>query len=134
MVLGREEILASRDLRDETIDVPEWGGKIRVRSLTGWERDQYETSITQQSGGNVTFNLLNARAKMVALTVIDDDGDRVFSDEDTIELGKTSAVAVNRIFEVAQRLSGLTNEDVEELASGLGTAPVVDTSSESLPS
>jgi hypothetical protein len=31
-------------------------------------------------------------------------------------LGKKSAAALNRVFEVAQRLSGITDDDVEELA------------------
>lgn len=29
-----EEILAAQDLQEETVDVPEWGGAVKVRSLT----------------------------------------------------------------------------------------------------
>jgi len=131
MVLGREAIFAAEDLRDETIDVPEWGGKVRVRALTGAERDQYEQSITTNRGGTVTMNLANARAKLVALTVIDDDGQRLFSDTDAAELGNKSAVALNRVFESAQRLSGLTGEDVEALTKDLEDGPAAGPSSAS---
>jgi hypothetical protein len=62
------------------------------------------------------MNLRNIRAKLVALTVVDEDGNRIFSDEDAEALGKKSAAALDRIFAVAQRLSGLRPEDVEELA------------------
>ncbi len=62
------------------------------------------------------MNLQNIRAKLVALTVVDEQGNRIFKDEDVKWLGNKSAAALDRIFEVAQRLSGLRDEDVEELA------------------
>ena len=130
MTMDREAILASDDLPTEVLDVPEWGGKIRVRSLTGQERDLYEQSITKRRGMNVEMNLLNARAKLVVLTVVDDQGQRIFSDDDVHEVGKKSAQALNRIFLVAQRLSGLTDEDVDELVVGLGDGPAEGPSSD----
>jgi hypothetical protein len=47
--------------------------------------------------------------------MIDESGKRLFPDADVRELGKKSASALQRVFEVAQRLSGLSNADVEEL-------------------
>lgn len=135
MVLDREQILAAADAVFESVSVPEWGGEVRVRSLTGWERDQYEASITvQQGGGKIKMNLLNARAKIAALTIVDEDGNRQFSDDDAIELGKKSSTALNRVFEVATRISGLTEEDVQELGLGLEEGPADGPSSELLPS
>lgn len=115
MVLDRDSILASNDLAFEEVEVPEWGGSVRVRSLTGWERDQFEASITKRRGTDFEMNLVNARAKLVVLTVVDAEGNRVFSDDDVLDLGKKSAVALNRIFLVAQKLSGLSDQDVTEL-------------------
>ncbi len=87
-----------------------------MRGLTGAERDAFEQSIVETRGKNTRMNLRNIRAKLVALTVVDEDGNRIFSDEDAEALGKKSAAALDRIFAVAQRLSGLRPEDVEELA------------------
>ncbi len=114
--LTREAILQINDLPAEDVEVPEWSGVVRVRGLTAAERDQFEQSIVETRGKNTRVNLRNIRAKLVALTVVDEQGNRVFSDSDVEALGRKSAAALNRVFEVAQRLSGLRPEDVEELA------------------
>lgn len=114
--LNREAILAAEDLPRELVEVPEWGGAVYVRALTGAERDQFEASIVEQRGRDVRMNMRNIRAKLVALTVVDEGGQRIFTDDDVAALGGKSAAALDRLFAVAQRLSGLSKEDVEELA------------------
>lgn len=114
--LNREAILAAEDLPRELVEVPEWGGAVYVRALTGAERDQFEASIVEQRGRDMRMNMRNIRAKLVALTVVDEDGQRIFTDDDVAALGGKSAAALDRLFAVAQRLSGLSKEDVEELA------------------
>ncbi len=115
-LLDRDAILQAEDLQYEDVYVEEWGGAVRVRTLTGAERDAFEQSIVEQRGKNTKMNLRNIRAKLVALTVVDEDGQRLFSDKDARLLGEKSASALDKIFDVAQRLSGLRDEDVEELA------------------
>lgn len=115
-LLSRDEILQAPDLPTERVYIPEWNGEVLVRGLTAAERDAFEQSIVETRGKNTRMNLRNIRAKLVALCVVDEQGNRLFSDEDAELLGKKSAAALNRIFEVAQRLSGLTPADVEELA------------------
>src|SRR5690554_121558 len=115
-LLSREAILQAQDLPTERVPVPEWGGEVIVRGLTGAERDQFEQSIVETRGKNPKVNLRNIRAKLVVLCCVDEQGNRIFRDEDAEVLGQKSAVALNRVFEVAQRLSGLRPEDVEELA------------------
>lgn len=115
-LLTREAILQAKDLPYEDVAVPEWGGVVRVRALTGAERDRFEASIVEQRGkGAPRLNTTNIRAKLVALTVVDENGNRIFTDDDVEALGRKSAAALNRVFEVAQRLSGLTQADMEEL-------------------
>lgn len=114
--LNRDEILGINDLPTEDVFVPEWNTWVRVRGLTGAERDQFEQSIVETRGKNTKVNLRNIRAKLVVLCCVDEQGNRIFRDEDAEVLGRKSAVALNRVFEVAQRLAGLRPEDVEELA------------------
>lgn len=118
MLLSRESILAAEDLIFEEVDVPEWGGKVRVRTLLGSERDDFEQSMVKQARGKeASVNIRNIRAKLVALTVVDAEGKRLFTKrEDVDALGRKSAAALDRVFDVAQRLAGLRPEDVEELA------------------
>jgi len=118
-LLNRNDILNIRDLTPVEVEVPEWGGSVMVRGLTGSERDKFELSITEQKGKNTVVNLENVRVKLVALTVVDEDGNRIFTDSDITELSKKSATAIVKVFEVAQKLSGLAPEDVERLAENL---------------
>lgn len=114
-MLTRAEILKVTDLQTDVVSIPEWGGDVLVRGLTGKERDQFESSIVEMKGKVQSVNLANVRAKLVSLCVVGEDGERLFGDSDAEELGKKSARALQRIFEVAQKLSGLSGEDIEEL-------------------
>ena len=115
-LLTRDQILAAEDLKRETIDVPEWGGDVIVRSLTGAERDAFEDSVVRQRGKTRELNLRNQGARLVSLSLIDESGTRLFSDGDVEALGRKSAAALDRVFAAAQRLSGLTENDIDELA------------------
>ena len=119
VILTRDAILQAEDLPRELVEVPEWGGAVYVRSLTGTERDAFEFSIVEQRGRSAKMNLRNIRAKLVALSIVDGEGNRLFTDTDVKALGQKSAAVLDRLFAVAQRLSGLRDEDVEELAKNL---------------
>jgi len=73
-------------------------------------------SMIDQKGKNRQNNMANLRARLVALSVVDDKGTRIFTDDDVKALGKKSAKALDRVFSVAQRLNGIGESDVEELA------------------
>ena len=116
--LTKAEILAQDDLKTEDVFVPEWGGAwVKVRSLNASERDHFEASTVQRNGKKVTTNLENIRARLCLLCMVDENGERLFQEEDTFPLGGKSASALDRIFTVAQRLNGLRDEDVDELAA-----------------
>jgi len=112
-ILTKDQILQAEDIKTEEVDVPEWGGKVLVKTLSGKERDQLEASVITKPGER---NLDNLRAKIVALSVVDPTGKRLFTFVDAMGLGNKSARALDRVFSVAQRLSGFTPEDVKELA------------------
>lgn len=118
LFLDRAALLATPDVQQEDVWVPEWKSYVRVRGLTGRDRDAYETSITVGRGKNQEINTRNARAKLVVLCVIDDAGNRLFTDADVRALGEKSAAALQRVFDVCRRLSGLSDEDMEEMTEG----------------
>lgn len=118
-LLTRDQILEAEDLEQEVVEVPEWGGSVLVRGMTGIERDAFESSLVKGKGKNASVNMQNIRAKLVAASVVDQDGQKLFNDQDVHALGKKSAAALDRVFAVAQRLSGVTKQDVEDLAKNL---------------
>ena len=113
--LTRDAILQADDLPMETVSVPEWGGEVLVRGLTGTERDAFEESVLTGKGKQRDVSMQNVRAKLVSRCLVDEEGERLFSDADVRALGQKSAAALTRVFDVAQRLSGLSPDDVEEL-------------------
>jgi len=115
-LLTKEEILTSEDLNWRDVQVPEWGGVVRVRALTGTQRDAFESEVVVMNGRDVQRNTRNIRARLVSLTVVDEDGKPVFHHTDIDALGNKSAKALDRVFSAASELSGLSEADVEELA------------------
>lgn len=120
VLLDRNSILNAHDSRRELVHVPEWGGSLYVKSLTGAERDRFEASIQANKTGDAKLNLSNFRSKLVVLAACDENGGRLFGDTDINALGQRNAQALQRVFEVAQKLCGMTKEDVEELTGESG--------------
>ena len=112
-VLTKEQILAAEDLPSETLRVKEWGGDVTVRTMTGAERDEYAIAISRLDEKQRTRNI---RARLLAMCVVNDQGERLFGESDIEALGKKSIKAINRVFAAAQRLNALTEADIEDLA------------------
>lgn len=128
-MLTKDQILKADDLATETVPVPEWGGEVLVRTMTGEERDRWESSITSKRGDDIKVNMVNLRARLCAETIVGDDGELLFTKEDIDVLGKKSAKALDRIFGVAQSLNGLGKNDLKELAKNSEAARKEDSTS-----
>jgi hypothetical protein len=121
--LDRDAILKASALKTEDVSVPEWGGSVLVRELRGRERDEWEASLTVQRGGQMVPDTANMRAKLAARTIVGEDGEPLFTQQDVAALGELSAGALDRVFDVAARLSGLNQNALEELAKNSEAAP-----------
>jgi hypothetical protein len=69
------------------------------------------------------------RAKLVARCVVNSDLEPVFTQQDVNALGELSASALDRVFEVASRLSGLSEADLEAASGNSGTGQDAGSSS-----
>lgn len=117
MILSRDDILKADDGRTEEVEIPEWGGTVLVRGMTGAERDRFEMSVLERGhGGRMVPNPANMRAKVIARCVVDGDGNRLFTDADIAALGEKNGAALDRVFSVASRLSGLGSDEEAEAA------------------
>ena len=113
MLLKKSDILNADDSTFELVNVPEWGGVVKVTVMSGFARDRFESSIIGKNGG---INSVNIRAKLAAATIVDEDGNLMFDEKDITKLGTKSCAALDRIFSAAQRLNLITDKDVENLA------------------
>ena len=121
--LTKDDIFKADDLPTEDMDIPEWGGTLTVRTLTGTERDEWESAVSNATRGKRT-NTRGIKVRLIQLAVLNGDGKLMFTEADLPELNKKSASVIDRVFQVAQHLSGLLPEDVEEMAGNSGTATV----------
>lgn len=111
MALSKAAILGVTDFKIEKVAVPEWGGDVYMRTITGLERDLFEDSYSEKK-------MRAFRVRFLVLTLCDEKGERLFSDEEIDVLGKKSSAVINRLFEKAWELNAFTNNAVETLGNG----------------
>lgn len=112
-MLTKEQILKAKDYDIEEMEVPEWGGSIYLRAMTGMNRDRFEHVAMKMVGDSE--NMIGVRARLAAWSICDADGNFLFTDEDAEELGKKNGAVLDRIFERAQKINRITEAEVVEL-------------------
>jgi hypothetical protein len=113
--LSKEQILAAKDLEYEDVEISEWGGTVRIRGMSAADRDEIESLyFSTDDGKPKDMRLL--RSRILVLSLVDENDQRLFKFEEASALAKKSAVVIDHIFPIAQRLSKMSKEDVEEIA------------------
>lgn len=128
-LLSKEQIWQAEDIQTLDVSVPEWGGDVRLRGLSGRERDEFEAKSLVQRGQDRQVNVRNLRARLIAACAINEDGTQLFQPSDLLHLGSKSAVALERLFDAARKLSGMSPTDIDELAENLDDAQSGDSPS-----
>lgn len=113
-LLSAAQIEAADDRKHEDVYVEEWGGEVRVIGLSGTDRDAYEATFVDAKGKPAIQRLRNVRAKLLVKCLVDEDGKRLFTDDKAQVLGAKNGAVVDRLFDVARRLSGIGQGAVEE--------------------
>jgi hypothetical protein len=121
-MLTKEQILSASDSKVETVDVPEWGGDVCVRSLTGAQRDAFEKRLVSQRSKNGAVDTSGLRAYLCSLTICDADGKPLFDESEIPKLEQKSAAALQRVFDAASALNGMAANSVEEARSDFTNA------------
>lgn len=137
--LTAEDILAADDLERTKEYVPEWAPKgaekpaefyVWIKTLTGLERDKYEAELVKLKGPKaVGLDLDNVRARLLQRVLIGDDGKPLFSKDQVIRLGMKSAAVIDRLWAIARKLNGLSEDDVAELVGNSEAETAADSHS-----
>ena len=104
-ILSREEILNADDRAEETVDVPEWGGAVRVKALSLGQWQDAMKAATQ--GGVVDDTLASLH------TIIEGVIEPKFSVEDVTVLRTKSPAAVTKVIGKIAELSGVDTAAVK---------------------
>ena len=127
--LSKRDFLKSRSLRTVDVPVPEWHGVVTVREMSADERDEFDEYVI---GMREESKVKGLRAVVVSICAVDEHGKRLFTNLDIPDLQKQSATIIGRIADEAMKLSGLSEDDVEERVKNLETDPASDSSSNSV--
>ena len=123
ITLKRDDILKVQDIKAEQIHIPEWGGDVYVRAMSANSRDELEDFVAASGKGGTVKQL---RAKVASLTLCDEKGKLLFTENDVEKIGEKSATVLQRIFEIATRLSQVQEDSVKELTENLQANPTGD--------
>lgn len=116
--------LAKQKRRTVRVDLPWLGAGAHTYVLvpTARERDAFEATLVTGTGKKAQLSTDNVRARMLVRWVSDADGTRLFGDNEADAMGELGAKTVDAIYRAIQRESGITDDDVEELAGNSGAA------------
>lgn len=131
-LLSLDAILASDDLTYETVPMPEWGGEVRLVSLTGEERNRiavamraHAKKLRSEDEAAIYF-----QARIILASMVDADGIHIGDQSQAPALMRKNGAALTRLFTVAQRLSGIGQDEEEQAIDDLKTTPSGDTGSD----
>jgi hypothetical protein len=112
---GDRAALQAIKRREVSVPFPDIDAEFRLRELSGTERDKFEMSAFRDENGKRVVDTLYLRARLVALCLVDDDGRRLFNDDEITQLSdELPASVVNTLFAAAQKLNGLDAGAAEE--------------------
>lgn len=89
-------------------------GTFYLKGMTAQDRDAWEMSILGKDGQPDYSKLDNMRAKLVARTLVNQDGKRIFDNAGAAKLGNLPAVIVNALYEKAQDINGMREPQAVE--------------------
>jgi hypothetical protein len=108
--LTQDAVVSAQDLPYEDVEVPEWGGTVRVVGLDGEKAQEYVGGLVELNAqGQVQkINSSGLMLSLLTMSLVNEKYELLFPGEGGKKaLGKKSAAVLTRLFEVAQRLSGL---------------------------
>lgn len=113
-LLSKSAILGAPDLKHEDVPVPAWGGTVRIRTMTGYERDEFRASIAASEGGDKGVPIGKFSAALLVAACVDESGARLFTADDMAALQAKAAASLDAPATVAMRLNGLGAASVDE--------------------
>lgn len=114
--LSREAFLRPAKVHVVEVPVPELGGSVFVKGMTAKDRSRFETQFQLSSGKSNTRRMKEIRERLVIACLCDEEGVLLLQDSDVDAVGSQPAAVIERIVEAAQKVCGMSNDDVEDLA------------------
>ena len=113
MALNKDQILKAIDANTIEMEIPEWGGSILLRGMTGKARNEYEFWASSQNKSDVA-DFRGIRERLIISCAVDDNGKPLFTLDEVDELAAKNSEIIDRIHAKCQELCGMSPGSVEE--------------------
>lgn len=102
--IDRGAILSASDVEYKEVNVPEWGGTVRLRSLSALESQTFAENFKKGDK--------DGQVRLIIMSAVDEHGDPLFTEADIAALQKKSMKVVLRLQNAAMELNGLRDAKV----------------------
>lgn len=109
---GRSELLGRSKRIYREVVLPD-GATVRIQNLMEDERSRYEAASLDAKLKPSRDGVRTMRARLIALCVVDGEGNRIFADTDIEAIGRIDGRVTNRLADAIQDHCGLV-DTVEE--------------------
>ena len=116
----RSRIKATDDRRTEIVDVPEWGVKIGIRSLSARDRIRLFRDA-QDDSGRVRQDVLMPALLAVAAFDPDNPDVRLFDDDDADWLAEKDFTVIDRLAAAVITAAGLDDDEADVVPPSSGS-------------
>lgn len=110
MLLNKQQIKDVDDLPSQIVSLPEWGGDVKIKTMSAKQRIEFEKCNSNSK------TELETMINLIMFSCVNEDGSLLFSKEDYGFLSEKSAKSLMRLFQEAVSLSTLSNEGLEDKA------------------
>lgn len=112
MASSKQELMTfgKRETKHVEID----GKKLIVQGLTDRERAEWEVDSLDDEGNRDPVAMESMRTRLIVKCLVDENGKRIFTDEESDDIGEWPAAVTVKLFKVCSELCGLDDDDIEE--------------------
>lgn len=107
----RDDFFAKNVPASQKVNVKKLGKHFTVIEMNGEQRNKWAEVSWDDKGEYIETN---DRGRLIAHTCYDDNGQRVFTDDDYAKIESGGAAIVQKLYAVAMRLNGLSKESHED--------------------
>lgn len=120
MSLSKEQILSSDDIKLEVINIPEWGGDLYIKVMSGEEKEGFETFFLDEDGNRKKeHDTSGLRATLAVWTICNGKGELLFDKSDIPALAKKSSTALDVVWDKSAKLNKILESEIEKLVGNL---------------
>jgi len=119
MTIDRESLLKPLPVKRERVDLPEFGADafVMVHGLNAKEKNAHDSSMMNRKFTGIDIaKAKTQKQRLVIRCIRDDAGNPILTEADIDAVGEWPADVLNRVFDVANRLSGGATDSLEGAA------------------